>query len=38
MQTFGTLEALLSATAQEMASVGKVPLPVAEKILKTLHL
>ncbi len=38
MQTFGTLDALLSTTAQEMAHQGKIPLPVAERILKTLHL
>lgn len=38
MQTFGTLEALLSATPSEMAGQGKIPLQVAERILKTLHL
>lgn len=38
MQTFGTLEALLSASAEEIARQAKVPLPVATRILKTLHL
>jgi excinuclease ABC subunit C len=38
MQNFGTLEALLSATAEEIAKQAGVPLPVAEKLLKTLHL
>ena len=38
MQTFGTLEALLSASAEEIARQAEVPLPVATRILKTLHL
>jgi len=38
MQTFGTLEALLSVSAQEIAQQAGVPLPVAQRILKTLHL
>ena len=38
MQTFGTLEALLSASAEEIAKQAQVPLPVAQRILKTLHL
>jgi excinuclease ABC subunit C len=38
MQTFGTLDALLSSSPQEIATQGRIPLPVAEKILKTLHL
>ncbi len=38
MQTFGTLEALLSASAEEIARLARVPLPVAARILKTLHL
>ena len=38
MLTFGTLEALLSASAEEIARQAEVPLPVATRILKTLHL
>ena len=38
MQNFGTLEALLSASAEEIAKQAGVPLPVAQKLLKTLHL
>ena len=38
MQTFGTLEALLSLSAEEIAKQAQVPLPVAQKILRTLHL
>lgn len=38
MQTFGTLEALLSASAEEIARQAEVPLPVATRILKSLHL
>lgn len=38
MQNFGTLEALLSATPEEIAKQAGVPLPVAQKLLKTLHL
>lgn len=38
MQTFGTLEALLSLSAEEIARQAQVPIPVAEKILRTLHL
>ncbi|MDX9939086.1 MAG: excinuclease ABC subunit UvrC [Sphaerochaetaceae bacterium] len=38
MQTFGTLEALLSSSAEEIAKQADVPVTVAERILKTLHL
>ena len=38
MQSFGTLEALLSASEEEIVQQGGVPLPVAQRILKTLHL
>jgi len=38
MQTFGTLDTLLSSSKEEIARLAKVPLPVAERILKTLHL
>lgn len=38
MQAFGTLDALLAATAEEIARQADVPLPVAQRLLKTLHL
>jgi excinuclease ABC subunit C len=38
MQIFGTLDALLSATAEDIANQAQVPLPVAHRILRTLHL
>ncbi len=38
MQTFGTLDALLSASKEEIARQAKIPLNVAQRILKTLHL
>lgn len=38
MQTFGTLETLLSLPAQQIATQASIPLLVAERILKTLHL
>ena len=38
MQTFGTLEALLSASDHEIAQQARIPLPVAQRILRTLHL
>jgi excinuclease ABC subunit C len=38
MQTFGTLEVLLSLTAKEIARQANVPLDVAERVLRTLHL
>lgn len=38
MQTFGTLEALLSVSAEDIARQGAIPVSVAERILKTLHL
>jgi len=38
MQTFGTLDALLSSSAEEIAKQADVPVTVAERILKTLHL
>lgn len=38
MRTFGTLEALLAATPEEIARQAGIPGPVAQRILKTLHL
>jgi DNA-binding IclR family transcriptional regulator len=38
MQAFGTLDALLATTAEEIARQADVPLPVAQRLLKTLHL
>lgn len=38
MQTFITLEALLSAPAEEIAHQANIPLVLAQRILKTLHL
>ncbi len=38
MQTFGSLEELMRQTPEDLASKGKIPLPVAKRILKTLQL
>ncbi|MDD3670128.1 MAG: excinuclease ABC subunit UvrC, partial [Sphaerochaetaceae bacterium] len=38
MQAFGTLDALLSAFPQQIAEQAKVPVAIAEKLLKTLRL
>lgn len=38
MQTFGTLEALLATPPEDIARLAKVPLTVAQRVIKTLHL
>ena len=38
MEIFGSLEELMRQTPELLASKGKVPRPVAERILKTLQL
>ncbi len=38
MSTFGTLEDILSSSAQEIAREAQIPLDVAQKLLRTLHL
>ncbi len=38
MQTFGTLEALLATPPEDIARLAKVPLKVAQRVIKTLHL
>jgi excinuclease ABC subunit C len=38
MQTFSTIEQLLSLSAEEIAKQAQIPLPIAQRILKTLNL
>jgi excinuclease ABC subunit C len=38
MQTFTTVENLVAHSAENIAKLAKIPLTVAERIIKTLHL
>jgi excinuclease ABC subunit C len=38
MQTFGTLETLLATSPEDIARMAQVPLTVAQRVIKTLHL
>lgn len=38
MKKFGSLEAMLSKQAEELAKEGEIPLPVAQRLLKSLNL
>ncbi|MDT4761863.1 excinuclease ABC subunit UvrC [Sphaerochaeta sp. PS] len=38
MKKFGSLEAMLSKPAEELAKEGEIPLPVAQRLLKSLNL